>query len=144
MHASNLAIVFAPTILRPPDGSDSYAILSKFSPAQAKMLTTELKSTTAVSNLGKAAKLVASLIVQHNWIFSGQEVEEDAENDLQQDAKHEESTTLNQESDFCETRPTKTASGDQVVSTNTHDIPTKVKDDAAVCDSLQDSHRNVT
>lgn len=34
-----------------------------------------------VSNLGKAAKLVASLIVQHNWIFSGQEAEEDAETD---------------------------------------------------------------
>ncbi|KAK9899453.1 Rho GTPase activation protein [Cystobasidium minutum MCA 4210] len=59
MHASNLAIVFAPTILRPPEGSDSYAIL--------------------MSNLGKAAKLVSSLIVQHNWIFSGQEPEEEAE-----------------------------------------------------------------
>jgi len=32
-----------------------------------------------VSNLGKAAKLVASLIVQHNWIFSGQEVEEEVD-----------------------------------------------------------------
>lgn len=30
MHAPNLAIVFAPTILRPPDGSDSYALLSEF------------------------------------------------------------------------------------------------------------------
>lgn len=142
MHASNLAIVFAPTILRPPDGSDSYAILSKSSPAQAEMLTTDLKSATAVSNLGKAAKLVASLIVQHNWIFSGQEVEEDAENDLQQDAKLEESTTLNQDSEFGEALPTKTASGDQAVSTNTQDTSTEVKDDATVCDALQDSRRN--
>lgn len=34
-----------------------------------------------VSNLGKAAKLVSSLIVQHHWIFSGQEVEEEASAD---------------------------------------------------------------
>jgi hypothetical protein len=32
-----------------------------------------------VTNLGRAAKLVSSLIVQHHWIFSGEEVEDDAD-----------------------------------------------------------------
>lgn len=80
MHAPNLAIVFAPTILRPPEGSDSYALLSTFMCTNLTELSdTNSHYTTAVSNLGKAAKLVASLIVQHDWIFSGQEVEEEME-----------------------------------------------------------------
>lgn len=82
MHASNLAIVFAPTILRPPEGSDSYAILSRSCLPLGhprKILTDRVSCFVPVSNLGKAAKLVSSLIVQHNWIFSGQEPEEEAE-----------------------------------------------------------------
>lgn len=83
MHASNLAIVFAPTILRPPEGSDSYAILSEFGLAETKAIffAETDPATRSVSNLGKAAKLVSSLIVQHHWIFSGQETEEATEAD---------------------------------------------------------------
>lgn len=84
MHASNLAIVFAPTILRPPEGSDSYAILSEFGLRRdySNFFAKTDLATRSVSNLGKAAKLVSSLIVQHHWIFSGQETEETTEADV--------------------------------------------------------------
>lgn len=84
MHASNLAIVFAPTILRPPEGSDSYALLSRFTIFYFLCVSSGTPANIIhhldpkVTNLGKAAKLVSSLIVQHHWIFSGEEVEEEA------------------------------------------------------------------
>jgi len=60
MHASNLAIVYAPTLLKPPESKESFGIL--------------------MSNLGKAVKITASLITQQNWIFSYEiEVEDEAE-----------------------------------------------------------------
>ena len=60
MHAQNLALVLAPTLLRPPPGPDSFGL--------------------AMINLGKAAKIVSSLILQSAWVFGeGQEEEQEQE-----------------------------------------------------------------
>lgn len=50
MHAGNIAICFAPTLLRPPPGPESFG--------------------QAMSNLGKAALLIKSLILTAHWIFA--------------------------------------------------------------------------
>ena len=59
MHAQNLALVLAPTLLRPPPGPDSFGL--------------------AMINLGKAAKVVSSLILQSAWVFGDGQEEEQGE-----------------------------------------------------------------
>lgn len=60
MHGANLALVLAPTLLQPsPHLPNSFAV--------------------AMSNLGKSANLIKSLIVQEAWIFGTQEPEQDHE-----------------------------------------------------------------
>ncbi|KAK9765230.1 hypothetical protein K7432_006608 [Basidiobolus ranarum] len=60
MYASNLAIVFGPTILRPPPGPASFA--------------------TSMANLGQHQSIVRNLILQYHWIFDVEaDVEADAE-----------------------------------------------------------------
>ncbi|KAJ2907528.1 hypothetical protein GGI21_003798, partial [Coemansia aciculifera] len=56
MYGTNLALVFGPSLLRPPPGSSSFAL--------------------AMSNLGHAQSVIKNLILQYHWIFN---VEEDAE-----------------------------------------------------------------
>lgn len=60
MHASNLSIIFAPTIIRPPNGPSSFAL--------------------AMKNLGAAANIIKLLITQAAWIFSAHEQGHSAEN----------------------------------------------------------------
>jgi hypothetical protein len=59
MHAANLSIIFAPTLLKPPPGPASFGL--------------------SMTNLGKAANIVKSLILQQHWIFGEEVVEEEAE-----------------------------------------------------------------
>ncbi|KAJ1959228.1 hypothetical protein GGI12_004440, partial [Dipsacomyces acuminosporus] len=56
MYGTNLALVFGPSLLRPPPGSSSFAL--------------------AMSNLGHAQSVIKNLILQYHWIFN---VEEEAE-----------------------------------------------------------------
>ncbi|KAJ1928750.1 hypothetical protein FBU59_007103, partial [Linderina macrospora] len=56
MYGTNLALVFGPSLLRPPPGSSSFAV--------------------AMSNLGHAQSVIKNLILQYHWIF---DVEEEAE-----------------------------------------------------------------
>ncbi|KAJ2844118.1 hypothetical protein GGI22_006985, partial [Coemansia erecta] len=56
MYGTNLALVFGPSLLRPPPGSSSFAL--------------------AMSNLGHAQSVIKNLILQYHWIF---DVEEEAE-----------------------------------------------------------------
>lgn len=58
MHAANLSIIFAPTLLQPPPGPSSFAL--------------------SMTNLGKSANIVKSLILQQNWIFGEEVAEEEA------------------------------------------------------------------
>lgn len=50
MHAANLSIIFAPTLLKPPPGPASFSL--------------------SMGNLGKAANLIKSLILQQHWLFA--------------------------------------------------------------------------
>ncbi|KAJ2745254.1 hypothetical protein GGI20_002322 [Coemansia sp. BCRC 34301] len=56
MYGTNLALVFGPSLLRPPPGSSSFAL--------------------AMSNLGHAQSVIKNLILQYHWLFN---VEEEAE-----------------------------------------------------------------
>ncbi|KAJ2552472.1 hypothetical protein EV175_003297, partial [Coemansia sp. RSA 1933] len=56
MYGTNLALVFGPSLLRPPPGSSSFAL--------------------AMSNLGHAQSVIKNLILQYHWIF---DVEEESE-----------------------------------------------------------------
>ncbi|KAJ2312243.1 hypothetical protein IWW54_002197, partial [Coemansia sp. RSA 2705] len=56
MYGTNLALVFGPSLLRPPPGTSSFAL--------------------AMSNLGHAQSVIKNLILQYHWIFN---VEEEAE-----------------------------------------------------------------
>ncbi|KAJ2796541.1 hypothetical protein H4R21_004668, partial [Coemansia helicoidea] len=56
MYGTNLALVFGPSLLRPPPGSSSFAL--------------------AMSNLGHAQSVIKNIILQYHWIFN---VEEEAE-----------------------------------------------------------------
>lgn len=49
MYATNLAIVFGPTIFRPPPSNSSFAI--------------------SMANLGLQQNLVKHLILQYHWLF---------------------------------------------------------------------------
>jgi len=62
MYASNLAIVFGPTLLRPPPGNDDFAL--------------------AMRNLGAHQNLVKNLILQYHWLF---DVEQEQEQDQDQE-----------------------------------------------------------
>lgn len=55
MFAANLAICFAPTLLRPPPGPESFG--------------------QAVLNLGKQALIIKSLILTYHWTFEAEEIE---------------------------------------------------------------------
>ncbi|KAJ1828340.1 hypothetical protein LPJ56_001168, partial [Coemansia sp. RSA 2599] len=50
MYGTNLALVFGPSLLRPPPGSSSFAL--------------------AMSNLGHAQSVIKNLILQYHWIFN--------------------------------------------------------------------------
>ena len=52
MYATNLAIVFGPTLLRPPPGPSGFA--------------------SAMANLGHHQNIVKNLILQCHWIFEPQ------------------------------------------------------------------------
>ncbi|SCV68009.1 BQ2448_130 [Microbotryum intermedium] len=56
MHAANLSIIFAPTLLKPTPGPAAFGL--------------------SMTNLGKAANIIKSIILQQNWIF-GEVVEEE-------------------------------------------------------------------
>ena len=56
MYSTNLALVFGPSLLRPPPSSSSFA--------------------HAMTNLGQAQNIVKNLILQYHWIF---DVEEEVE-----------------------------------------------------------------
>ncbi|ORY07849.1 RhoGAP-domain-containing protein, partial [Basidiobolus meristosporus CBS 931.73] len=58
MYASNLAIVFGPTLIRPPSGPLCFA--------------------TSMANLGQQQAIVKNLILQYHWIF---DVEKEVEQD---------------------------------------------------------------
>ncbi|KAK9694468.1 hypothetical protein K7432_013411 [Basidiobolus ranarum] len=73
MYASNLAIVFGPTILRPPPGPASFA--------------------TSMANLGQQQSIVKNLILQYHWIF---DVEADVEQESEKAAYME---TLTEEAE---------------------------------------------
>ena len=62
MHAPNLAIVFAPTILRPPEGIDSYALLSRFN-IRSTFLNPRILTTNILLQCLISAKLPNSLQV---------------------------------------------------------------------------------
>ena len=49
MYATNLAIVFGPTLLRPPPGADNFA--------------------KSMRNLGHQQNIVKNLILQYHWLF---------------------------------------------------------------------------
>ncbi|ORY04910.1 RhoGAP-domain-containing protein [Basidiobolus meristosporus CBS 931.73] len=61
MYASNLAIVFGPTLIRPPPGPLCFA--------------------TSMANLGQQQALVKNLILQYHWIF-------DVEKEVEQQSRH--------------------------------------------------------
>ncbi|KAJ2490641.1 hypothetical protein IWW37_003015 [Coemansia sp. RSA 2050] len=69
MYGTNLALVFGPSLLRPPPGSSSFAL--------------------AMSNLGHAQSVIKNLILQYHWIFN---VEEEAE-PIEEDSEHAPSTS---------------------------------------------------
>ncbi|KAJ1680059.1 hypothetical protein EV182_000770 [Spiromyces aspiralis] len=63
MYSTNLALVFGPSLLRPPPSSSSFA--------------------HAMSNLGQAQSIVKNLILQYHWIFDiEQEVEASEDHDI--------------------------------------------------------------
>ncbi|KAJ2672591.1 hypothetical protein IWW42_002745 [Coemansia sp. RSA 1085] len=61
MYGTNLALVFGPSLLRPPPGSSSFAL--------------------AMSNLGHAQSVIKNLILQYHWIFNVEEEAEPLEDD---------------------------------------------------------------
>lgn len=77
MHAQNLALVLAPTLLRPPPGPDSFGL--------------------AMINLGKAAKVVSSLILQSAWVFGDGQEEEQAEAGVAEGQEGEEADEVERE-----------------------------------------------
>ncbi|ORY40010.1 hypothetical protein BCR35DRAFT_336519 [Leucosporidium creatinivorum] len=58
MHAGNLSIIFAPTLLKPPPGPAAFGL--------------------SMSNLGQVANIVKSLVLQQAWIFGEEVGEEEA------------------------------------------------------------------
>ncbi|KAJ1915767.1 hypothetical protein H4219_004149 [Mycoemilia scoparia] len=66
MYSTNLALVFGPSLLRPPPSSSSFA--------------------HAMSNLGQAQNIIKNLILQFHWIF---DIEEDVEAIHQEEAEDE-------------------------------------------------------
>ncbi|KAL8284099.1 hypothetical protein RQP46_004848 [Phenoliferia psychrophenolica] len=71
MHAANLSIIFAPTLLRAPPGPASFGL--------------------SMTNLGKAANIIKSLILRSAWIF-GEETDnqvEETELPLEEEAEAE-------------------------------------------------------
>lgn len=73
MHAANLSIIFAPTLLQPPPGPSSFAL--------------------SMTNLGKAANIVKSLILQQNWIFGEEVAEEEPVVEAIEDAEEEDAAS---------------------------------------------------
>ncbi|KAJ2882388.1 hypothetical protein H4R27_003475 [Coemansia aciculifera] len=72
MYGTNLALVFGPSLLRPPPGSSSFAL--------------------AMSNLGHAQSVIKNLILQYHWIFNVEEEAEPIEEDSELAASASETT----------------------------------------------------
>ncbi|KAM0793470.1 hypothetical protein ACM66B_000912 [Microbotryomycetes sp. NB124-2] len=56
MHAANLSIIFAPTLLKPPPGPAAFGL--------------------SMTNLGQAANAIKAIILQQHWIFADFSAEE--------------------------------------------------------------------
>ncbi|KAK4057577.1 rho GTPase-activating protein [Microbotryomycetes sp. JL221] len=56
MHAANLSIIFAPTLLKPPPGPTAFGL--------------------SMTNLGQAANAIKAIILQQHWIFADFSAEE--------------------------------------------------------------------
>ncbi|SGY38056.1 BQ5605_C003g01950 [Microbotryum silenes-dioicae] len=69
MHAANLSIIFAPTLLKPTPGPTAFGL--------------------SMTNLGKAANIIKSIILQQNWIFGEEVVEEEQEHTPSMQASRE-------------------------------------------------------
>jgi hypothetical protein len=65
MYATNLAIVFGPTLLRPPPGPDNFM--------------------QSMSNLGHHQNIVKNMVLQYHWLFDIEKQEQEEEEEGEQE-----------------------------------------------------------